>query len=148
MKMVSLVIGSVGQVHIQQQYLRCFSLLPATVTATTAMPTVEATTASIGHRDLTKFLTAPLTPTASSSSAAISICTTSATALTGTLSVASRNNKSLRSVDLKNEVGVIRPNFLNVQSRQSISRVRSVKARRRESVSSAAYWWRNHRSKI
>ena len=34
-----------------------------------------------------------------------------------------------------------------VRSRQSISRVRSVKAHRRGFVSSAAHWWHYHRSK-
>lgn len=108
MKMVSLVIGSVVRIHIQQLFLRYFSLLPASVTTTAAVPTVEATTATIGRRGL-----AALSPAVSTSTAAMSVCTAT-TARAGTLSVVSRNNKSLRSVDLKNEVCVSRPNFLNV----------------------------------
>ena len=84
MKMVSLVIGSVEQVHIQKQFLRYFSLLPATVAAKAAVPAIEATGAPIGHRYLTA-----LTPTVSTSTAAVSLCTTSS-ARAGTLSVASR----------------------------------------------------------
>ena len=87
MKMVSLVIGSAEQVHIQQVYLRCFSLLPAAVAVATAvLPTVEAKAAPIGHRD-----SATLTPPSSASAAALLICT-AATARLGTLSVAFRNS--------------------------------------------------------
>ena len=84
MKMVSLVIGSAEQVHIQQLYLKSFSLLPATVTTATAMPILEAATATIGRRGLST-----LTPAASTSTAAMSTCATTA-ARSGALSVASR----------------------------------------------------------
>ena len=82
--MVSLVIGSVEQVHIQKQFLRYFSLLPASATAVTAMPTIEAAAATIGHQDLT----VPA-PTASASTAAVSAWATTAVR-TGPLSAASR----------------------------------------------------------
>ena len=55
------VIGSVVQVHILKQYHSYFSLLPATVTTATAMPTVDATTASIGLQDRTTTAASPTT---------------------------------------------------------------------------------------
>lgn len=96
------VIGSVVQVHILKQYHRYSSLLPATATTMTAVPAVEAFTATIGHQDrAATATTATTTPTTSTFTAAMSICTTSPVRA-GTLSVASRNNnKSLRSVDLE-----------------------------------------------
>lgn len=90
MKTVNLVIGSVEQVHTEKQFLRYFSLLPATATTLTAVPTVEATAATIGHQGLT----VPA-PTPSTSAAAVSVCT-APTVRTVSLSAASRNNKSLR----------------------------------------------------
>ena len=122
MKTVNQVIGSVEQVYIQKQFLRCSSLLPATVAATTAAPTIEATAAAIGHQDRTA-----TTPASSASAASMSVWAASAVRA-GTLSAAYRNNKSLRSVDLefpndfsveeplgsppdKSRVGVSRPDF-------------------------------------
>ena len=85
------VIGSVVQVHILKQYHRYSSLLPATVTAATALPTIEATTAAtIGHRDRST-----ATPATSASTVAMYTCSTTSVR-TVILSVASRNNKSLR----------------------------------------------------
>ena len=78
--------GSVVRIHIQQVYLRCSSLLPVTATTTTAVPTIEAATVTIGHQDRTA--AAP-----SASTSAMSTCSaTYTTVRTVTLSVASRNN--------------------------------------------------------
>ena len=49
MKMIKQVIGSVEQNRILNQFLGSFFLLQVTVTALTAMPTVEAAMASIGR---------------------------------------------------------------------------------------------------
>ena len=84
MKMVSLVIGSVEQVHIQKQFLRYFSLLPATATTVMAVPPVEATTVAIGHQGL-----AVPTPSTSTSTASMSAWASTAVR-TGPLSAASR----------------------------------------------------------
>ena len=80
---VRAVIGSAAVLLIQLLYLAYFSLLQAIAT-TTAMPAIEADSATIGHRGRT----APL-PMASTSTAARSICTTT-TVLMGSQFVASR----------------------------------------------------------
>ena len=59
--------GSVVRIHIQQVYLRYSSLLPVPATTTTAMPTIEAPTVTIGHQDRIE-----ATLTASASTAAVS----------------------------------------------------------------------------
>ena len=87
--------GSVVRIHIQQVYLRYSSLLPVTAPTATAMPSVEATTVAIGLQDRTA-----TTPTASTSTEAMSTCTTTAVQ-SGTLSVVYRNNKALRKRDLE-----------------------------------------------
>ena len=76
--------GSVVRIHIQQVCLRYFSLLPASVATTTAMPAVEAITATIGLRGLTSFTQAPSTSTAE-----VSVWATTSARM-GSLSVASR----------------------------------------------------------
>ena len=80
---VRAVIGSAAVLLIQLQYLAYFSLLRA-IASTTAMPELEATSASIGHQGRTG--TMPIT---SSSTAAVAISTTAAVLL-GSQFVASR----------------------------------------------------------
>jgi hypothetical protein len=87
--------GSVVRIHIQQVYRRYSSMLPVTATAATAMPTIEATTVTIGLQDR-----AAAAPASSASTAAMSMWTTAAVP-TGPLSVVSRNNKALRKRDLE-----------------------------------------------
>jgi hypothetical protein len=60
--------GSVVRSHIQQVFLKCFSLLPVTASATTAMPAIEAATVTIGLQVRTA-----TAPTASTSTAALSL---------------------------------------------------------------------------
>ena len=84
MIMAGVEYGSVVRIHIQQVYLRYSSLLPVSATTTTAMPTIEAAAVTIGLQDLSA-----TTPSASTSSAAVSLCTTT-TVQAGTLSVVSR----------------------------------------------------------
>jgi hypothetical protein len=85
----------VVRILIQQVYRRYSSLLPVAATTATAMPTIEAATVTIGLPDRTA-----TAPTASASTAALSIWTTAAVQA-GTLSVVSRNNKALRKRDLE-----------------------------------------------
>lgn len=65
-KEVRMAFSSVAKIHIRIRHLRYFSLLPATAT-TTEVPTLEATTATIGRPVLTA------TPTASTSTVATRI---------------------------------------------------------------------------
>lgn len=100
--MISQVIGSVVQVHIQKQFLRCFSLLPVPVTTVTAMHSVEAPTATIGHPVCTIPVLTSALLTASTYTTTTPLWTTPPVAVRmGTLSVASRNDKSLRERDLE-----------------------------------------------
>ena len=103
MLMVRLVIGSVVRMRITRKFLRYSSLLPASATAVMPMPAVEAATAAIGRPDRTTTITATTFTTAhttSASTAAAPVWATTATVRTGSLSVASSNNKSWRSEDL------------------------------------------------
>ena len=89
---VKMVVISAGNTQILQMLRRFSSLLPASAVTAAAMPTIEVATATIGRLDR-----AATTPTASSSTAALSARPNSTAAVrTGTLSAASRNNKSLR----------------------------------------------------
>ena len=88
-------IGSVVQIPIPKLFLRCFSLLPATAAT---VPAIEATSATTGRPGQ-----AATTPTASTLAVAARAWATTAVRL-GTLSVVSRNNKSLREQDLEFKV--------------------------------------------
>lgn len=122
--MVRMAIGSAVQVLIRRMSLRCFSLLPAVVYSA-AVPSSEARRASIGLQERG---VADLASPTSSASPAVKLAWISLAVRWVTLSVASRNNHSLRSIYLEfpidisveephgspteiSEVGVSRPSF-------------------------------------